>query len=169
MKELYEKHGNGRERSSLKCLQETLENVIAGFDDVYIMIDSLDECGERIELLHWIKAMAARNSTKLHLLFTSRPEPDIVNHLMSIARLISAHFDALASASDIELYIDSRLRLNHVWDDTIKCLIKETLIAGANGMYANTHSPRLFHSLKCSIGSDGWHYKLTTWNIVTTR
>ncbi|KAF7976850.1 hypothetical protein HWV62_5558 [Athelia sp. TMB] len=135
VKELYEKHGNGRERSSLKCLQETLESVIAEFDDVYIMIDSLDECGERVELLHWIKAMAAWNSTKLHLLFTSRPEPDIVNHLVPIARLISAHFGALASARDIELYIDSRLRLNHIWDDTIKSLIKETLIAGANGMF----------------------------------
>jgi hypothetical protein len=60
-----------------------LDVLMKTFEDVFIVIDDLDECprnGERVEILPLISEMRSR-SPNLHLLVTSRPEPDIVDFL----------------------------------------------------------------------------------------
>lgn len=85
LKDLYHDHGDGHARPSLESLSDALREIIAGFDRVYIVIDSLDECRDRFELVQWIQTMTGWNSDRLHLLFTSRPEPDIRKHIDSVA------------------------------------------------------------------------------------
>lgn len=87
LSDVYRAHGNGREHPSLSCLRETLERVLQEYDHFYIVIDSLDECGDRLELLAWISSMASWKSNRLHLLLTSRPEADIMDNLSTVAGL----------------------------------------------------------------------------------
>lgn len=150
---LYHAHGDGRAQPSLESLNDTLRSMVEGFGHVYIMVDSLDECGDRAELLRWIQTTASWNSDKLHLLFTSRREPDIRSQLDNIARLRHVMIDG-KSQQDILLYLDEQLRPIH-WDETTRELVKITVGGRADGMCVLV---RLLHphvSLMPDIGSDG--------------
>ncbi|KZP09217.1 hypothetical protein FIBSPDRAFT_242108 [Athelia psychrophila] len=130
---VYHAHGDGRAQPSLECLNSTLRCMIEGFDHVYIMVDSLDECRDRTELLRWIQTAASWNSDKLHLLFTSRREPDIRSQLDSIARMCRVVIDG-ESQKDILLYLDVRLRPIN-WDEETRELVKSTVGGRADGMF----------------------------------
>ena len=134
LKKLYNTHRDGRDEPSLELLQQTLQGMIEGFDHVYIMIDSLDECGERPELLRWIKTMASWDSTQLHLLFTSRPEPDIMAHLNFVSRLRDIRLQGSVLERDIGKYLDEQLALVDGWSDHTRALVKAKLMGGADGM-----------------------------------
>lgn len=157
LKDMYQQHHDGRSRPSLKSLGKALQRVIEGFDEVYIMVDSLDECGDRVELLQWIKATIGWEFCKLHLLFTSRPETDIVKHLDPISRVRRVHMAQSSCNMDIRLYLDSRIALIDVWDESIRVLVKTTLIEDADGMCVQNNSSYAPFQLRFGIGSDGWH------------
>ncbi|KAF7981779.1 hypothetical protein HWV62_31859 [Athelia sp. TMB] len=134
LKESYEDHGAGREQPSLKALYDTLRLVVEGFDHVYIVIDSLDECGDRAELLQSIKTIANWDCNNVHLLLTSRPEPDITGPLGHIDRICPVRIQGAALYKDIAAYLDAQLSSKHRWGETRK-LVKNTLIAGSDGMF----------------------------------
>lgn len=94
--DLYRAHGNGREHPSLTCLRETLERALQKYKHFYVVIDSLDECGDRLELLAWIRSVAGWKSDRLHLLVTSCPESDIVENLNMTAGLRSVLWNEMA-------------------------------------------------------------------------
>ncbi|KAF7986925.1 hypothetical protein HWV62_12719 [Athelia sp. TMB] len=134
LKKIYHAHGDGRAQPSLESLYETLRRVIEGFDGVYVMIDSLDECGERNELLRWIKIAMGWKSQKLHLVFTSRPEPDIQSHLKILVGIRFLRMDGL-SQGDIGLFLDQELRHISHWDQKTRDLVRNTLSERADGMF----------------------------------
>ncbi|KAF7977922.1 hypothetical protein HWV62_1979 [Athelia sp. TMB] len=135
LKDMYRAHGNGREKPSVECLCQTVQLVIAGFDHVYIMIDSLDECGERDKLLQWIKHMASQTDQKLHLLFTSRPEPAIVENLGLIRRLQTISMKTTLIDSDILRYVNTKLSSNNSWNEETRGLIRSALAGRADGVF----------------------------------
>lgn len=145
VKESFQAHRNGQEQPSLKALQETLVNVIDEFDHVYLIIDSLDECGDRIELLQWVKDIA-RQARQLHLLLASRPEPDVTNRLDALSRVVPVRFNGTALRQDIGVYLDDRLSLINRWDMPTRDLIKTTLIGRSDGMYVALQSPHCRNS-----------------------
>ena len=60
-------HYGGSQPTS-KSLQAALIHILEAFDDVYIVLDALDECTERKDLLQWILEMVSWRKGKLHLL-----------------------------------------------------------------------------------------------------
>src|SRR5271154_14284 len=46
-------YGHGHQQPSINSLHETLQLMISGFEQVYIIIDALDECTEPVKLLEW--------------------------------------------------------------------------------------------------------------------
>lgn len=68
------------------ALEETI-NLLKG--RVSVVLDALDECppahmqGERQLLLDWNDLLLQRNNSNLHILGTSRPEPDIRKRLLN--------------------------------------------------------------------------------------
>ncbi|KZP03687.1 hypothetical protein FIBSPDRAFT_968780 [Athelia psychrophila] len=128
---LYHAHLDGHTQPSLESLNSTLQCI--GFDDVYIIIDSLDECGDRAELLRWIQTAASWNSDKVHLLSTSRQEPDIRSELDKIARVYCVMIDG-ESQKDILLYLDEQLRPMN-WDEKTRDLVKSIVGGRADGMF----------------------------------
>jgi len=78
------------------------------FQQVYIIIDSLDECSERVKLLDWIADITGWKMGKLHLLVTSREERDI-KHRMELLGASSITVGGESVAGDIEKYINQVL------------------------------------------------------------
>ncbi|KIK92155.1 hypothetical protein PAXRUDRAFT_830219 [Paxillus rubicundulus Ve08.2h10] len=56
MKRLYRVDGEERPEPTLAQLTTTLGEIVQSFDDVYILIDAVDECDSQAELLDWMTA-----------------------------------------------------------------------------------------------------------------
>lgn len=146
---MYRSHGRGRETPSVQSLEDILRQLIEAFDDIYIMIDSLDECGDKPELLKWIQTVASWTSAKCHVLATTRPEPDITSRLKRITNILIISLKGVALEKDISMYLDDQLSSIDQWSEEIKHLVQTTLRSGAGEMQANlVHSPA---SLKLNL------------------
>ena len=85
---LYDECNSGVQPPSLESLQRTLLLILDSFCDVYVIVDALDECSDRIKLLNWIKEIAGWKVGKLHFMATSRPEREIEIRLL----IATTHF-----------------------------------------------------------------------------
>ena len=105
------------------------------FDSTHIVIDALDECVEKADVLRWIESVAVGTSGRLHLMLTSRPEADIEQGLASLHNLQKVSVGE-KSTDDIGAYLDARLRAADMsqWDEPEKQMIKTGLSAGSGGM-----------------------------------
>jgi hypothetical protein len=134
--ELYRSCHDGGSQPSFESLQATLLHVLESFNNVYIVLDALDECAERKDLLKWIEAMTSWKKGKLHLLATSRPEEDIAMYMRSLDPHpipLRAH----VVTRDIEKYINNILQTEKAfgrWKKEDKSYIKKTLLENARGM-----------------------------------
>jgi hypothetical protein len=135
---LYHSCHDGGAQPSVGSLQATLLLILETFNDVYIVLDALDECAEREDVLKWIKQMTFWRKSKLHLLATSRPEEEIAKDL----RLLDPDHVNIKQdlvSRDIERYINSILYDEDFfgqWSDEISANIKNTVLESADGMYA---------------------------------
>lgn len=134
VKAMYQSYGSGKEQPSVKALEEALRQVVKAFDDVYVMVDSLDESGDRIKLLEWIETVAKWNSAQWHLLTTSRSEPDITSHLERIRNTRKVYLQGTVLDNDISIFVDKQLSPIIRWSEPIRALIKTTLVDRADGM-----------------------------------
>src|SRR5277367_5167984 len=134
---LYQSCHDGKSQPSVQSLQSVLLIILEAFDDVYIVLDALDECAQRKDVLKWIKQMTSWRNSGLHLLVTSRPEEDIAKLL----RLLDPdHINIKQDLvrRDIERYINSILYDEDSfgqWGDEMKANVKNTLLESAEGMY----------------------------------
>ncbi|ETS79964.1 hypothetical protein PFICI_07493 [Pestalotiopsis fici W106-1] len=109
IRSLYDRHGQRGSEPSVEELVAALNAAIESLtQDVYLVFDALDECphqdkkGQRDQLLSCVKNLMMTHSN-LHLLVTSRPEPDIEIHLRPVA---SCDFDIeLPIRSDVERFV----------------------------------------------------------------
>ncbi|KAF8835596.1 hypothetical protein BDN67DRAFT_1005787 [Paxillus ammoniavirescens] len=104
MKRLYRVDGKDHPEPTLTQLRTTLQEVVMGFDDVYILIDALDECDSQAELLDWMKSLQS-TTQGLHLLATSRPER-IIEERMSNSRHVHISLSSELLDNDIKTYVD---------------------------------------------------------------
>ncbi|KZP12249.1 hypothetical protein FIBSPDRAFT_937028 [Athelia psychrophila] len=134
--EMYAKCDKGSRQPPIEMLEATLLRIVDSFDDVYIVIDSLDECSERKDLLAWIRSMTSRVSGKLHMMATSRSEPDIGKSLRSVVGLLDVSVIGSTIKADISTFLDKRLAAIEDWNEPgLKELIKDTLLDGSDGMF----------------------------------
>ena len=134
---LYHSCHDGGAQPSEEYLHATLLLILEAFDDVFIILDALDECSKRNDVLKWIKEMTSWRKGKLHLLATSRPEEDIAKNL----RLLDPDYVDIKQdliTPDVERYIDCILDGEDAfdrWNDEIKANMKSKLLESAGGMF----------------------------------
>ena len=158
---LFSSYENRQRHPSLDDFLEALQYIIQGFPQSYIILDALDECTNRAELMDVLKSMAEWRFENLHILVTSRQERDIKNSLedfvdkQDIVCLQSTSVD-----KDIHTYI--RQRLSHdknleKWqkDRDLQQEIEEALIKGAHGMYVLSLVDHEYLIRTIVIGFDG--------------
>ena len=130
------------EQKSLKRLQLALRKIVQEFnDDVYIIIDSLDECSERMTLLAWITELSRFKTGKLHLLFTSRPEHNIHIRLEAIPR-ISVDMEESLVYQDLKRFVDEKIQESFELRKLATLTdIRAAVMMDANGMYVISSMP----------------------------
>ena len=130
---------NANEQPKQEELELTLQQMLGDFEETFIIIDALDECEEREELILLLVKLKSWGGEKMHVLVTSRKERDIEEGLAPLLtreiRLQSALVD-----KDICNYISERLRNDtklRKWPTNVREEIERALIDGAQGMYVN--------------------------------
>lgn len=132
-------------RPDIKALETILRATMADFENVYLVIDALDECPmadqERERLLAWLQRIHRWREPDLHLLVTSRKEGDIrdeLGPLLDAEGAVETYLEEQKDSvnRDIKLYIDEKMVKSkfNKWPEEIKSLMRETLIGKADAM-----------------------------------
>ena len=140
LQDLYSSCMKGGRQPAFEVLLETLRRMMESLGDIYVVIDALDECTEREQLLTDLEEMASWKDVGLHMLATSRRETDIEEslNLLSDERNRISIQSALINA-DIRTYTYDRLQndrklrrwLKH---PEVQLEIENTLVEKAAGM-----------------------------------
>jgi hypothetical protein len=146
---LFSTCGNGKRQPALHALLEVLPQVMQRFMHVYLILDALDECKQRPELMDVLETVARWPLDNVHLLMTSRKERDIESSLESYIKeeyTISLQRDVVDK--DIQRYVQQRLSVDKTlakWnkDAAIRQEIEAALMHGARGMYVFLTSLRI--------------------------
>jgi hypothetical protein len=117
------------------------------FTHVYIVLDALDECTRRLELMEMLETIAGWQMDVVHLLMTSRKERDLEMSLKTYIGdddIVSLQSDVVDG--DILRYVQQRLRDDKSlvkWnkDALIREEIEIALMRGAHGMYVYPLKP----------------------------
>jgi hypothetical protein len=108
---LYSSKNNGGHQPAANELLITLREMVNEFDEIFIILDALDECNDRMELLTNIEEMVGWNEEKLHMLATSRRERDIeerLEHILGEEERIC--IQSVLVNADIRAYVHDRLQ-----------------------------------------------------------
>jgi hypothetical protein len=165
--------GNGERQPSLDALMKVLRQSIEDLPHTYIIIDALDECGNRKELMRIVKEILAWQLQGLHLLFTSRREGDIES---TLGRILDDKSVLCIQSEAVDLDIQSYVRRRLSDDDSlqkwhsdamIRQRIESSLMEGARGMYTSLHIQYGIDRLTV-LGSDGLRARwIFSGNVVT--
>ena len=127
---------NGERQPRISELLTTLQQMVQEFDEIFIILDALDECKDRQGLLDSVKEIAGWKLGKLHIAVTSRSEQDIKEVLEPLVTGQICIQNALVDA-DIYIHLHERLQNDpklKAWPPKVQKEIKETLMNGAHGM-----------------------------------
>ncbi|KAF2728034.1 hypothetical protein EJ04DRAFT_569878 [Polyplosphaeria fusca] len=138
---LFSSSESGQRQPSAHTLIEALRSMVQELPTIYIVLDALDECTQRDELMELLEAMAGWQLQNLHLLVTSRRERDIEMSLKSFVDERSrVCLQSTLVDKDIQRYVRQRLsddkRLRK-WEKDASMVgqIETALMSGANGMF----------------------------------
>lgn len=135
---VYRACDNGHRQPHLTSREENLNKVLECFEDVYVVIDSLDECAENLksDLLNWIESVTLKASDELHLMATSRPEKRIAQGLTSLSesRIRNVSVTDSSTESDISAFFDAELAKMAKWKNLEGLRIKIVILPRSGGM-----------------------------------
>ncbi len=102
---LYERHRDRNTSPTVDEISQALSAMIESHEEVFCIIDALDECNEdlRWELVEKLEDLGS----KLRVLITSRYLDSIAEELQDYQR-----FEIRANKADIELFIEHQIRRN---------------------------------------------------------
>ncbi|KFY29437.1 hypothetical protein V491_00029, partial [Pseudogymnoascus sp. VKM F-3775] len=137
---LYLSSDKGNRQPSLDALMNVLQQMLQEFLHSYLILDALDECADRPELLSILEQIAGWQLKELRVLVTSRQLGDIKSSLEDIVN--REHIIRLQSQlvdKDIQAYVRQRLSVDKglkKWQKNaeIKREIETTLMEGSRGM-----------------------------------
>ncbi|OLN86260.1 Ankyrin repeat domain-containing protein 50-like protein 2 [Colletotrichum chlorophyti] len=133
-------HDDGRTQPTTDTLAKCLQAMLRVSGKLCILLDALDECAQRAELLRWMESFTS-NSTFAHiqLLATGRPEEEFVRGFRDwISEQNCIVLDKEAINADIQAYIGARLERKEFskWtSSSVLQKIKEEVGGKADGMF----------------------------------
>ncbi|KAI1663836.1 hypothetical protein L13192_12233, partial [Pyrenophora tritici-repentis] len=132
---------DGKRQPSLHALLQVIRETAQEFTHVYVVLDALDECTQRSELMDMLKTVVGWQLDNLHLLMTSRKEWDIETSLESyVGEEDAVCLQRDVVDQDIQRYVQQRLCIDKglaKWnkDAAIRQEIETAMIRGAHGMF----------------------------------
>jgi hypothetical protein len=131
---------SGQRQPSIGALMDALQSMMRDLPQIYIVLDALDECTQRVELMEMVEMTVKWKVPNLHLLVTSRRERDIENSLEGCVDVQnSICLQSKVVDKDIQHYVRQRLSDDKVlskWgkDIALRQEIETALIKGSRGM-----------------------------------
>ncbi|KAK5710089.1 hypothetical protein LTR17_019202 [Elasticomyces elasticus] len=106
----FQSHVEGNKQPPTGALLATLLSILEHMGQIRIVLDALDECTTRKELLQWIEGLVAPRAKTLQVIVTSRKEHDIELGISSWARVDeSLSLQGAAVNDDIRAYVEARI------------------------------------------------------------
>ncbi|KAJ7483010.1 hypothetical protein B0H11DRAFT_1723571, partial [Mycena galericulata] len=128
---LYVQEGNGKQPPRPQDLVKVLHKLLKAFaESVYIVIDALDECRNRAELVDFIRKALNWNLPHLHMVVTSRREGFDTLRQVSIGIPLTP----TDVEGDIAKYIKEKVGFQP-WKHEVKDLVTKTLLEQGKGMF----------------------------------
>ncbi|RYN17037.1 hypothetical protein AA0119_g11495 [Alternaria tenuissima] len=132
---------NGQRKPSSHALLQVIKEAAQEFTHVYVVLDALDECAQRSELMDMLETVAEWQLDNLHLLMTSRKERDIERSLEGYIKeqdAVCLQRDVVDQ--DIQRYVQQRLHDDKSlakWnkDAAVRQEIEVALMRRACGMF----------------------------------
>jgi hypothetical protein len=146
---LYSKHQDGCTQPSSDAIADALQDIFTFGKQTHIIVDALDECIEREELLLWLEKVTASALPNVRVFCTSRREQDLEESLESRATTI-VDFEKNLVDNDVQMYLRSQLRSDKRlsrWQPEVQKEIEDNLMAGAHGMSVPTDILFCFNTL----------------------
>jgi len=137
LEQLYQSCDNGHKQPAAEKIRSLLSDTMAYTEHKYIILDALDECTDREDLLTFVRTLVESKQPGLRILATSRRERDIEEQL----RMIADHVVNIQSAvvdQDIRVYVRHRLTTDpklKKWPPSVQDEITDVLMDKAAGMY----------------------------------
>jgi hypothetical protein len=101
---------NGKRQLSLHALLKITRQAAQELTHIYIVLDALDECTQRSELMDMLETVVGWQLDNLHLLMTSRKERDIETSLESyVGEEGAVCLQRDVVDQDIQRYVQQRL------------------------------------------------------------
>ncbi|RDW93506.1 uncharacterized protein DSM5745_00828 [Aspergillus mulundensis] len=141
LSELFSRCNGGRAQPSRKHLYNTFGDMVKGKKDIYIVIDALDECTDRKNVMWLMQKFTSWWKAELHLCVSSRQEKDINKVLQQIVpengRIV---LDKERVNADIHHYLRRRLQVDEGFDKWRKLPntaqeIERKIMDKADGMF----------------------------------
>lgn len=137
---LFASSDSGGRQPDINTLSECVRAIIRPQKKLVILLDALDECSERRELLQWMKELVL-DITNVQVIATGRPEHDLQQNLVSL--LGKSNCLPLSKESvdnDIRSYIKARLEEGQEFKRWINFphvleQIRVAVSSKSNGMY----------------------------------
>jgi len=140
LKALHSSCMNGERQPTHDMLLATLHQMMRSFEETFIILDALDECLERRELLEDIEEFNCWTNVNLHILSTSRREKDIEERIEPLTHdRGKMSIDSVRVNDDIRAYVHERLQADPElkrWrkEPNVQQEIENTLMDKADGM-----------------------------------
>jgi hypothetical protein len=136
LERLYSSNQDGRWQPAANALVTTLGNIILSFQQAYIVVDALDECTDKEELLGLIEEIINWKTDTFHILVTSRKEREIDKCLKDV---VSNQMDIQSSlvAADIQIHVHEKLHKDpklRKWPEKVLAEVEIELMDRAHGM-----------------------------------
>lgn len=131
---------NEGRQPSPDALLTALQQLTKEFPAAYIILDALDECIDRAELLTHLEDMAGWQFENLHVIVTSRKEHDIESFLESFVDERNAvYLQSALVNEDIRAFVRHRLSVDKRFkrwqkNEEVQREVEQTLMEKAHGM-----------------------------------
>ncbi|KAH0344628.1 Pfs, NACHT and ankyrin domain protein, partial [Aureobasidium melanogenum] len=111
VEKLYESCNGSQNQPSTQSLIRGLESILQATSRVIVVLDALDECTTRRDLLRWLAETAAKGSGGIQIIATSRKEYDIeVAFAKWLTNDVMLSIQQLEVDKDIQAYVHARIR-----------------------------------------------------------
>lgn len=97
-------------------LLSVFREMASTFDNVYVVLDALDECQDRNDLFNFLEEIGTWQDVNINLLLTSRDERDITEAIEAVELEQSwIKLTAAVLKEDVRTYISSRLQTDRAF------------------------------------------------------
>jgi ankyrin repeat domain-containing protein 50 len=137
LEQLYQRCGSGQQQPAEDTIHSLLQEVMKPIKSKYIVLDALDECTDREDLLTFICDLTNSKVDGLRVMATSRRERDIEVQLRETVDY-NINIQSVVVDEDIQIYVRDRLETDNKLKKLPQSIHKEiisVMMEKANGMY----------------------------------